>query len=130
MKEPLDRAIQNSLNAMRATSKAFSAITEEDLENADPQSKEDLVQVAKQMLAEGARIKQELETDADEQYDVPIRSPKHAAFCKEEAARRYDGRLIKDEEGMLVVKDQHGQTHTDAVLRALSLYESQELPNG
>lgn len=55
-------------------------------------------------------------------YDFPIRSPKHAEFCRSEAERRYGGRIVKDKHGMLLVQDPSGLRHTDAVLRALSLY--------
>jgi hypothetical protein len=38
---------------------------------------------------------------------------KHAVFCRKEAARRYNGKLAKDQDGMLVVKDKDGHTHRD-----------------
>ncbi len=57
-------------------------------------------------------------------YDRPIQSPEHAAFCRKEAERRYGGKLVEEPYcGMLVVEDEIGLTHTDAVLRALSFYK-------
>jgi hypothetical protein len=56
-------------------------------------------------------------------YDIPIKDDDHALFCLREAKRRYGGELIADSLGMYVVKDGHGITHTDAVLRALSRYD-------
>jgi hypothetical protein len=53
------------------------------------------------------------------EYDVPIRSDDHAEFCRREAERRYNGRLIRDD-GDCLVEDSDGVCHTDAVLRALS----------
>lgn len=55
-------------------------------------------------------------------YDKPIQSPEHAAFCRREAELRYRGVLVRDQFGMVLVRDAHGVEHTDAVLRALSSY--------
>jgi hypothetical protein len=58
------------------------------------------------------------------EYDVPIVSPEHFAWCCAEAERRYDGKVIRDDEsGMLLCEDDEGVCHTDAVLRALSSYK-------
>jgi hypothetical protein len=57
------------------------------------------------------------------EYDQPILSPQHEAFCRAEAERRYDGKIIRDDEsGILFVEDSDGVCHTDAVLRALSFF--------
>ena len=73
-------------------------------------------------------------------YEIPIESPEHAAFCRAEAEKRYNGKIVHDSEGiMLLVKQigaafydtvdgwimysEPGTTHTDDVLRALSFYE-------
>jgi hypothetical protein len=62
-------------------------------------------------------------TVIDPNYDIPIRSPEHAAYCRAEAERRYQAKVIRDEKsGMLVAEDADGVCHTDAVLRALSFY--------
>lgn len=55
-------------------------------------------------------------------YDIPILGPEHAEFCKREAERRYEGKLIK-RGGMLTVQDAQGFCHLDAVLRALTNWE-------
>jgi hypothetical protein len=55
-------------------------------------------------------------------YDVPVLSPEHAAFLKAEAERRYEGKIIRQGE-MLLVEDENGVCHTDEVLRALSFFE-------
>jgi hypothetical protein len=60
-------------------------------------------------------------------YELPILSPQHAAFCRAEAERRYEAKLIRDRYGMLVAEDAAGVTHTDAVLRALSYYREGKL---
>lgn len=60
-------------------------------------------------------------------YELPILSPQHAAFCRAEAERRYEAKLIRDRYGMLVAEDATGVTHTDAVLRALSYYREGKL---
>jgi hypothetical protein len=62
-------------------------------------------------------------------YDTLIRSPEHAEFCLKEAVRRYDGKIIRDDE-MFLVEDDEGVCHTDAVLRALSFYSSKARSNG
>ena len=56
-------------------------------------------------------------------YDIPIRSDIHADWCLREAERRYNGFIHRDDVGMFVVCDRNRFVHTDAVLRALSLYE-------
>jgi len=60
-------------------------------------------------------------------YDLPIKSAKHAAWCLREAERRYHGRVVKDSYGMTLVEDRIGLMHTDAVLRALSGLEWEEV---
>jgi hypothetical protein len=55
-------------------------------------------------------------------YEPTFETREHAAFCRAEAERRYKGKLIRDEYGMLLVRDSKGIEHTDAVLRALSSY--------
>ena len=60
-------------------------------------------------------------------YEPEIESREHAAFCRTEAERRYKGTLIRDEYGMLMVRDARGIEHTDAVLRALSSYRGTPL---
>jgi hypothetical protein len=45
----------------------------------------------------------------------------HAAWCRQEAERRYGGKIVRDEHDMLVVEGADGHRHTDAVLRALSM---------
>lgn len=52
-------------------------------------------------------------------YDIPILGPEHAEFCKREAERRYEGKLIL-KGGMLTVQDASGFCHIDPVLRALT----------
>ena len=54
-------------------------------------------------------------------YDRPILSPAHANFCVREAENRYGGKIV-EEDGMMLVQDDNGFLHTDAVLRALSNY--------
>jgi hypothetical protein len=54
-------------------------------------------------------------------YDKPIASREHYAWCCAEAERRYQGKLVRDGE-MLLVEDAEGVCHTDSVLRALSFY--------
>jgi hypothetical protein len=62
------------------------------------------------------------ETNGEMKYDVPIRSPEHAAFCRAEAERRYRGKIVRDGELLIVVDEDGNATGTDAVLRALSFY--------
>ena len=57
-------------------------------------------------------------------YDRPILSEDHADFCRREAERRYGGKIIRNEDGMLLVEDEDGVCHTDPVLRALSFYKN------
>jgi len=57
-------------------------------------------------------------------YEPTIETREHAAFCRAEAQRRYEGKLIRDEYGMRLVRDAKGAEHTDDVLRALSDYRS------
>lgn len=61
-------------------------------------------------------------------YDVPIESQEHAEFCKHEACRRYEGRLVRDQYRMYLVKDALDLIHTDDVLRAVSDFEMDQLP--
>jgi hypothetical protein len=54
-------------------------------------------------------------------YTTVINNAEHANWCKAEAKRRYNGKLVMDiGSRMLLVLDEYGFTHTDAVLRALS----------
>lgn len=56
-------------------------------------------------------------------YDLPIQSIEHAEWCKKEAARRYGGKVVKDEYAMFKVEDKSREfCHTDDVLRALSWF--------
>ncbi len=58
------------------------------------------------------------------EYDVAIVSPEHFAWCYTEAERRYDGKVIRDDEsGMLLCEDDEGVCHTDPVLCVLSFYK-------
>lgn len=67
---------------------------------------------------------QPVPTERANRYCTPIRSDAHAAWCRAEAERRYFGKVIEDELGMLVVEQRpEGFTHTDDVLRALSFYK-------
>ena len=62
------------------------------------------------------------------QYDLPLQSPEHAAWCRREAARRYCGRIISDEVGMIVIEQSvNGLRHTDDVLRAISRYNGRKV---
>jgi hypothetical protein len=54
-------------------------------------------------------------------YDKPISTRVHYVWCCAEAERRYEGRLVREGE-MLLVEDAEGVCHTDPVLRALSFY--------
>lgn len=56
-------------------------------------------------------------------YEPTIKSREHAAFCRAQAEKAYKGTLIRDEYGMLLVRDAKGIEHTDAVLRALSSFK-------
>jgi hypothetical protein len=56
-------------------------------------------------------------------YDIPILSAEHSEFCRKEAERRYCGTMVRDDSGMLLVRDAEGICHTDAVLRSLSMWE-------
>jgi hypothetical protein len=60
-------------------------------------------------------------------YTVPIQDDEHFWFLVREAQRRYNGLLIADEYRMLLVVDDNGITHTDAVLRACSIYSWTDL---
>jgi hypothetical protein len=64
-------------------------------------------------------------SDDTHTYDVPIKDADHALFCLREAQRRYAGKLITDDHGMYVVEDGDGITHTDDVLRALSVCDAE-----
>jgi hypothetical protein len=55
-------------------------------------------------------------------YDRPILSDDHALFCRAEAERRYEGRMYRNVDGMLLIEDGDDLSHTDAVLRALSFH--------
>lgn len=57
-------------------------------------------------------------------YDTPITSSAQAAYCRAEAERRYEGELVRDSNGMLIVRQSNGIMHTDNVLRALSVYRA------
>jgi hypothetical protein len=61
-------------------------------------------------------------------YDRPIRSRDHAVACRAHAVRRYGGKLIRDQDGMLLVEDGDGVCHTDEVLRALSFFGDRNDP--
>lgn len=56
------------------------------------------------------------------EYDPSIQSREHEAFCRAHAEKAYKGKLIRDKYGMLLVRDNKGIEHTDAVLRALSSF--------
>jgi hypothetical protein len=56
-------------------------------------------------------------------YEIPIDSDEQAEWCRREAARKYQGKVIEDDLGMYIVQDRSGLTHTDDVLRALSFYK-------
>jgi hypothetical protein len=56
-------------------------------------------------------------------YDTPIRSPEHAAFCRQEVERRYHGKVVRDGEMFVVVDENDNAIATDKVLRQLSFYK-------
>jgi hypothetical protein len=55
-------------------------------------------------------------------YDLPIQSPEHAAWLREEAERRYGGKIVRDGEMLIVVGEDGEPLGTNAVLRAFSFY--------
>jgi hypothetical protein len=59
-------------------------------------------------------------TDEPYRYETPIQDMQHLVFCLNEAQRRYGGKIILDDQGMYVVRDGAGLTHTDHVLREVS----------
>ena len=52
-------------------------------------------------------------------YDTPIRSVEHAQWCLTEAAKRYDGKIVWNEDNFPLVEYANGVCHTDQVLRAV-----------
>lgn len=58
--------------------------------------------------------------EPDYRYETPIENMEHVVFCLNEAQRRYGGKITLDDQGMYVVRDDAGVTHTDDVLREVS----------
>jgi hypothetical protein len=52
-----------------------------------------------------------------------IENTEQSKFYQIQAAQRYYGKIVVNEFHMYGVEDQHGITHTDPMLRAISLFE-------
>jgi hypothetical protein len=60
-------------------------------------------------------------------YDLPINSAAHALWCLEEASRRYEGKIVFNQDGFPLIEDADGTCHTDQVLRAIGAHWSEQV---